>query len=583
MHKDTCCWQPTVKEQRLIDRYDGPALHADFARLAQGALHYLANNPIKENDYECRFSFFLLECPPLKPQITGVPGRIDPISEGDTESRNDIAFSMMRAICGEETGREEQEAVHRRLLSKIRDGGAYPDMVWCNPYSACIVGTGEWASTWGTGKLLQSECLRYLAGEGDLTTARRLFRGMRAAASREGGMAWYEAGGAFFREGEIANPYRNSFPLSIGPVCDYYMASGDPEALVFARELAEGFLADRPEAARIGEDGECHAHNHVLLHAVRGMAQLAYLTGDPRYTEWVKTIYDYYRRWAGGAGWLAERRDLPDHSNHSETCLNADMLEIEVWLALCGYTYLWDRAERGMRNYFLPACFTVTPEIEALYRRVNAGRPAGEVERSLEDLRALEGGFLSALTPNDRVFPVREGGDHFGTVELDGERIVLDMMGCCPPEGMRALYFIWRNTVTRQDEQIRVNMAFDADTSLAAVRSSLPSRGRLEVTAKVAGTYAIRVPRWAPRDRVQAYRGTEKVPAVWGGPANDYLLFEGMTPGETAVAAYPLAEVTQEVKVRPAGQDEQTYTYHWVGNTVVGVQPRGRWLPLYEA
>lgn len=92
------------------------------------------------------------------------------------------------------------------------------------------------------------------------------------------------------------------------------------------------------------------------------------------------------------------------------------MLEIEAWLALCGYTNLWDRVDRAIRNYFLPCQFTVTPALESLYRRVNAAAHSEqEIEEGLRFLHRLEGGFISAVTPVDQgvhrrggAFPFRE-------------------------------------------------------------------------------------------------------------------------------------------------------------------------------
>ena len=52
--------------------------------MAEKALKYLYTNPVKEHNYECRFSFAPSECPPFDPLIK-VDGYIDAIMEGDTE------------------------------------------------------------------------------------------------------------------------------------------------------------------------------------------------------------------------------------------------------------------------------------------------------------------------------------------------------------------------------------------------------------------------------------------------------------------------------------------------------------------
>lgn len=555
----------------------------DLQRMGRLALGYLARNPVPERDYQCRFTIAPLNCPPHKQEQDHPSGNIDPIAIGDTESRNDVAFGMMRELTGDlVTGAESEEAVHRRLLTYIRSEGPYANLCWHQGYSAGEDSLERWASLWSTGMLLHSECLRYRRGQGDLATARRLFEGVAAAAVRRNGRAYFHAGGAFFDAERVAEGYKGHYPTIMGPLCEYYLASGDQRCYDLLTEVAEGFLHDLTPGMLHRPDGGVDGHNHVQLHAVRGMAQFAYLTGNPRYLRWVKDIYDFYRRWALDTGWLPEIRDLADHSNHSETCLNGDMHEVALWLALAGYGELWDQLDRNLRNYFCPAQLAVTPEVEALYRRANPSRSAQEIQDSLDLLRQFEGGFISALTPNDRLFPVQEGGEHFATVELEGRRVSFDMMGCCPPEGMRAVYYSWKYAVEERPSGIHVHLPLNVDAPAATVRTELPQAGRIAVTAKRAGCYYLRPPAWAPRERVRVLRGGMETEPCWGSVNNEYLRFDGVLPGETVEICYPLLDAWQPATVTPYEQPSQNYRFHWVGNTCVAVEPKGAYLPLYQ-
>ena len=67
----------------------------DFSAMARAALHYLGNNPVPENHYQCRFLNMLLKYPPT-PLPDPSKDLLDPTTVGDTESRNDIAFNQMR-------------------------------------------------------------------------------------------------------------------------------------------------------------------------------------------------------------------------------------------------------------------------------------------------------------------------------------------------------------------------------------------------------------------------------------------------------------------------------------------------------
>ncbi|MCL4545804.1 MAG: hypothetical protein M1118_14650, partial [Chloroflexi bacterium] len=330
-------------------------------------------------------------------------------------------------------------------------------------------------------------------------------------------------------------------------------------------------------------DGHVDGHNHVQMHAIRGVAQLGAVTRHWRALDWAKIAYAYFHATSFDTGWLPEIVGCPDHCNHSETCLTADMLEVEVWLARAGRPRYWDRVDRTIRNSIVPAQFALTPAIEAFWRAVNHDRSPAELTEGLHTLHELEGGFLSALTPNDRVFAVPPGGQHFGAVGYRDRQLVLDMMGCCPPEGMRALYLAWANTVQPSVQGVLVNLAFDHDGPHATVRTEMPRLGRLQVTPKVAANFLLRPPSWTPRAQVQAWRNGRAVEATWGGPAHDYLVFAAARPGELLELSWPLVAFTQHVTYRPAyATQDDHYVYRWAGSTVVAVDPPGDWLPLFS-
>ena len=588
----------------------------DLVDMAERALGYLARNPDPAHDYQCRFSWFLLNCPPFTPLCTPEQGNIDPIAIGDTESRNDMAFNMMREMTGSDLGHEADEAVHRRLVGYVHgandeiprapsasaslgmtgsgaagndSGEPGDDMCWVVPYCGSPDVDAEFAMPWTTALLLLSETDRFRrdGDRGHGTLARRLFEGLQRIAAWDTGRAYYPNAGQAFRPGRLARGYEGHYPTVIGAIAQYGTAFGDAEALAFADAMAEGFLADLQPGHWHQPDGSVHGHNHVQMHAVRDVARMGYMTGNGRYLAWAKAAYDFYHRNGFETGWLPEHIFEPDHRNHSETCLTGDMTEIEVWLALSGRPRYWDRVDRTIRNYLAPAQFTLTPEIEAFWRQANTQRTPEEIAANLALLRELEGGFLSALTPNDRVFEVHRGGVHHGSVNFEGRDLVFDMMGCCPPEGMRALHLAWANVVTQAAEGVRVNLAFDHDGPLASVASGLPGAGRVQVTPKVAADFQVRPPSWAPRGEVRAFRDGREIAAKWGGPAFDYIMFPQAQPGEALEIRFPLVRFRQQVSERnwddssPEAPPGLTYEYEWTGSLVTGVAPQGEWLPLY--
>ncbi len=111
--------------------------------------------------------------------------------------------------------------------------------------------------------------------------------------------------------------------------------------------------------------------------------------------------------------------------------------------------------------------------------------------------------------------------------------------------------------------------------------SSLPCRGHLRITAKCAGSMLVRIPKWAPRGEVRVSVNGSEIPVSWSGCAKQYAELTGLLPCDVVEIDYLLLDMIQTVSITPHEQPTQTYRYHWIGNTVAGVSPKGSYLPLY--
>lgn len=560
----------------------------DLVAMARWALYALKHNPRPHLDYECRFSLNLLNYPPCPG-----PDDHDPITIGDTDNRMDWEFGYMKDMTGDTSADDVARGIRKRVLGYLREDG--------NCWATVGMGSslpGVWVVAWTTGKLLISLCEDYRRTHGRnlRSQCRKMFDALRARADWVDGRAYYAGGNSFWNENGWAitdgSPYHPAMVLEA--VVRYYEVFHDEEALDFAVAFAEGEMANdqwhnwilrnpenlTPEQKKqrdmytgipefpspppdidlsVRADGSFDHHSHMRGHQGWGMAHLAAITREPRLIAWSKRLLDFFLSRGTDYGWIPESMTVPARS---ETCAVSDVINIAEWVAKCGYPEYWDTIERFVRNYIREAQFFCTPEYEKLYRSLH---PEDEGEKGLAMARELQGGFQGAMGVTDRVWTGTE----------------MDMMGCCVPEGMRAIHTAWINTVTDEPDGVQVNMCFDRDAPEAKVISSLPYEGRMKVEAKISSDFYLRPPAWAPHDRVHLYRNEMAVPTVWR--QNAYIFAENVENGEVLTMTYPLLSFVQKQTVKNAlGEADRYIAVTWLGNTVKKVEPVGEKLPLYQ-
>jgi len=161
--------------------------------------------------------------------------------------------------------------------------------------------------------------------------------------------------------------------------------------------------------------------------------------------------------------------------------------------------------------------------------------------------------------------------------DLDSELPGIHMQGCCADATIRAAHAVWAETVTGNAQETRVNLAFNRQSPLVDVVSCLPHRGELNVTVKTARRVLVRVPEWAPRNDTHTYVERSPVPTQWDGP---YVVFANVTKGQQLTVTYGLRLV--EVKETVGSLRGIEFTERWRGNTIVHIEPPGKWIPMFE-
>lgn len=554
-----------------------PSKDIDLVSMATAAMNYLIKSPRKELNFEPVFQVKPLLCPPA-------PTGHDPIVPGDTDCRMDWEFIYMREISGSQEGLEVEKGLRNRVLGYVRQDG----LAWVPPghymegdvYKGAVP-KGSVASTWATAKIIRSlsETYERTRDRDALALARKMFLALRQLATWDSGRAYYEGGSGAWKDGKWVK--RQQPTAAVEQLVRYWEVSRDAEALDFAIALSEGLIAS-PEllkdqrGAVIKPTGEFSGHMHSTLHGVWGVAHLGAVLKESRYTEWAKRAYDYANSHSMGTGWIsAALGDLPVRQL-SETCATSDMVSLAAWIARGGYPEYWDHVERYVRNYLVQTQFFITPEYQALYRRVNSNKSKQEIEAGLERMKDFEGGFIGNPAPNSWI-------NWMVTDEYinryNGQRI--NIFGCCVPEGMRALYTGWSSVMISAEDDVLVNTSFNKNSAEAQVVSFLPQEGRLTAVAKKSANFFLRPPSWANRENVLAYVNGQKTDVSWGGPGMAYVKFPRTRTGDELTITYPVLEFTQKVDLSYAGRPDLVFQIKWRGNNVTEINPRGEQLAMH--
>lgn len=559
-----------IPAARTVERRNANAAPAgvDLHRMSQWAMNYLIETPRKELGYEPVFQCHPLQCPPA-------PRGQDPVVACDTDARMDWEWYFMREISGSDAGRDVEAAFHQRIRDYIDADGK----VWSHPGAFNEGNTtiryqksDNVIHIWGATKILKSLSEDY-ARTGNAESkalARKVMLALKKLATwDDAGRCWFACGmGAFNADGTVAPNGWNRQPAPIvEPLVTYWLATHDDDALAFAKAYTEGMLNGcQPDGLRFREDGSFDGHSHATMHAVWGVAHLGLVTNEKRYIDFARGAWRYMLSRGTGTGWFPAG---PDNCN--ETCCISDMMSVAALLGRAGEPAYYDCVERYLRNYIAPLQFIITPDFESMYRRRNASRTPAELDAGLKELRKFQGGIIGGSGLNDYENALLGGVSGF------------EMFGCCAPEGMRAIYTTWTNTIEHRDASdaspagVYVNMNFARESTWGRVMADTDA-GRMSVDASVSDAFLLRPPAWAPKTEVHAFVNAKPVPTIWAG---DYVRFDAKASDELTIL-FPVVEFTQKVSGLWAScAPNLTMTFRWHGNRVIESAPVATGTPLF--
>lgn len=308
----------------------------------------------------------------------------------------------------------------------------------------------------------------------------------------------------------------------------------------FARSVREQCFTEAGELTDAA--GE---HMHSIEGTVTGLIAYGLAAGDPDYVALGKRLYDVgLRPYRMSTGWAQETR-RPGGTPSGEANNTTDLIQIACLLAEAGHVRYYQDAERMIRNGLLRSQVRDTSWIPTC-----DSPPADTGDMTFRDIAARIRGAFCFARPN--AFLAYNA----------------DLVG----GGLQGLCEAWNRAITTKNGRTRVNLYFSRKSDAIDLVSHLPRQGVLELIAHRDVDLAVRVPIWA-EEATAAIDGDAAPSAVAGG----YLQVGAVRAGSNVLIRFqPVAESSMTEHVSPG-----TYTTWWLGDTVVGIDPPGRIMPLY--
>ncbi len=363
----------------------------------------------------------------------------------------------------------------------------------------------------------------------------------------------------------------------IDPIARWYEITESNSARVLASRLTNRFVN---ESSQVQSDGsfiptpqgeippgyepgwDPNGHVESKIRPAAGVLRFAIATGNRELIQWCKNVFDYVESYSGGIGWYPESLFFSGYSGVSgcETCCIRSMLLMGTLLGKGGYPEYWNNVERAARNHLVESQLQDTSWINS--RHPSPAETPRMTYRGVPE-RVL-GGFAGWSDPNDWVGK---------RMSRKGSQVI---MHCCI-SGAEALYIVWHNIVTQDENGVSVNLLLNRDSRWVRVNSYMPYEGKVELFVHDAPVLSVRVPDWVRKDDVSVVVDDRPVGMSAGKWQAGYVRLTGLESNQKVTIAFPQREIVEEKSF--AGR---TYTLTWRGDTVVSITPSGTISPTYQ-
>ena len=505
--------------------------------------------------------------------------RNPPIMNHDFNDHVQIKFHEALPLMRQASGSRRNEQVDQRWMEIVMqmqgpDGLLYTPVVgrpWAktgmivNQLGGRTPTSDQFTEPYANGRLLGAIAVYYktTGDERWKEVGKRIVDGLAKQAVHRDNYAYFSTG--IYNMNEVSDP-KAPLPhpwtrtacgwIAIG-LAQFYNATGYEPALALSGKLARftRYHGDmfEPDGRFVGIDMHFHGHLHPLL----GILEYGIAAGDREMIQYANKGYQFaLAHMNTTVGYVPE---FIAPGKFSEICGVADMIHMAVKLSLAGAGDYWDHVDRWTRNQFAEGQLTssdwVCEAIKGLPPSPKSLDPAISTERVPE---RCVGGFAGWPSAND----------------WQGDPNLSSIMHCCTGNGTRAIYYVWENILHRKDGKLRVNLLLNRASPWADVDSYIPYQGRVDVKVKQACELSIRIPEWVTPEQAECRVGDAQRKLSWDGR---YAVVGKVQPKDIVKLTFPISERTDVVQIMG-----KKYTLVRKGNTVVHIDPPGKYCPLYQ-
>ena len=141
--------------------------------------------------------------------------------------------------------------------------------------------------------------------------------------------------------------------------------------------------------------------------------------------------------------------------------------------------------------------------------------------------------------------------------------------------GIRGCFLVWDSAIEKKDDTVYVNMAFSRNSPWLEVISYQPYEGRIDIIVHETEKIMIRIPSWVNQKDVQISINNTLVCADYENQI--YVKLSGLKQDDNITIQYPLRH-----NIIPEVVNGTEYLAEWKGDTVAGINPKGKLYPLFE-